>query len=60
MDVAVVPQVRRRIIEVGRDGIIVFVDLDGHEIRLTLLEKSGRKARLLIEAPEQVKIDHAG
>lgn len=60
MDAAVVPVVRRRVIEVGRDGIIVFVDLDGHEIRLTLLEKSGKKARLLIEAPDQVKIDHAG
>jgi sRNA-binding carbon storage regulator CsrA len=56
----VVPKVRRRVIEVGRDGVVVFIDLDGHEIKLTLLEKSGRKARLLIEAPEQVKIDHAG
>lgn len=61
MDMAVAPTVRRRrVIEVGRGGIIVLTDLDGVETRIVFLEKSGKKARVVVEAPETVKIDHAG
>lgn len=64
MDVAVTQTMRRRCVEVGVQGVILFTGLDEHgrpfEIRITVLEKSGRRLRALIEAPDLVKIEQAG
>lgn len=55
---------RRRCVEVGTNGVILFSGLDERgipfEIRITVLEKSGRRLRALLEAPDSIKIDHAG
>ena len=55
--------VRRRIVEIRADEkfrLVSTLPLDFSEITVTLLEKSGRKARILIEAPERVKITQQG
>lgn len=52
-----VPVMRRRVIEIRPGEVISWVGASLCEVRVTLIEKSGRKARVLVEAPDDVTID---
>jgi hypothetical protein len=55
--VVATPPVRRRaVVEVRVDHELSLVDASGVEIVVRLLEKSGKKARLLLVLPDGVRI----
>jgi hypothetical protein len=50
------PARRRHVIEVHLEEKIHLVGADGTQFVVRLLEKSGRKARLLLELPDGVQV----
>lgn len=51
------PVRRRRVIEVLPDGEIQLTGLAVGTVTLRLLEKSGRRARFVLELPDEVRVD---
>jgi hypothetical protein len=56
----IVPVLRRRVIELRHGEHIVLTGGSVAQVVIRLIEKSGKKARLLVEAPDDVKIDTRG
>jgi hypothetical protein len=54
------PQMRRRVVEIRQGEEIVLTGVSVHSVRFRLIEKSGKKARVVVEAPDDVKIDTSG
>lgn len=48
---------RRRVIEVLPDGEIDLTGLGAGVVTLRLLDKSGRRARFVLELPDEVRVD---
>jgi len=55
--VAVLPPPRRRVVEIRQGEEIRLTGVSAAAVVFRLIEKSGKKARVLVEAPDDVKID---
>jgi hypothetical protein len=60
MEAVIVAVMRRRVIELRQGEHIVLTGGSVAQVVVHLIEKSGKRARLLVEAPDDVKIDTKG
>lgn len=51
------PVLRRQVIEMVADGELTLTSASGETVTLRLVEKSGRRARLVFELPDEIRID---
>lgn len=52
-----VPAMRRRVVEIRQGEEIVASGVSAMSVTFRLIEKTGKKARVLVIAPDDVKID---